>query len=179
LYPYFDYFVLNVSSPNTPNLRALQDKKPLTELLQMLKLEMASLNKSKPILLKIAPDLTTSQLDDIVSIIDQVKIDGVIATNTTINRVNLNTNKDQLDSIGLGGLSGKPLKNKSLEVISYLHKKSNGSFPIIGVGGIYNAEDAVDALNAGASLVQVYSGFIYEGPILVKNICKGILKSLH
>ena len=176
LYAYVDYFVVNVSSPNTPNLRALQDKKPLTELLQMLKLEMASMNKSKPILLKIAPDLTISQLDDIVSIIEQVNIDGVIATNTTINRVNLNTNKVQLDSIGQGGLSGKPLKNKSLEVIAYLHKKSNGSFPIIGVGGIYNADDAMDALNAGATLVQVYSGFIYEGPALVKNICKGILK---
>ena len=176
LYHYVDYFVVNVSSPNTPNLRALQDKEPLAALLKMLKSQMNTMAKTKPILLKIAPDLSTSQLDDIVSIIDSVQIDGVIATNTTIDRTHLNTNKSKLDAIGSGGLSGKPLKNKSIELIAYLHQKSKGSFPIVGVGGIYNAKDAIDAFNAGASLVQVYSGFIYEGPALVKNICKGILK---
>ena len=176
LYHYVDYFVVNVSSPNTPNLRALQDKEPLTALLKMLKSQMNTMAKTKPILLKIAPDLSTSQLDEIVSIIDGVQIDGVIATNTTIDRTHLNTNKSKLDAIGSGGLSGKPLKNKSIELIAYLHQKSKGSFPIVGVGGIYNAKDAIAAFNAGASLVQVYSGFIYEGPTLVKNICKGILK---
>lgn len=177
LYAYVDYFVVNVSSPNTPNLRALQDKGPLTELLSMLKIEMTSMPSYKPILLKIAPDLTLTQLDDIISIISEVQIDGLIATNTTIDRSMLVTNKSQIDAIGAGGLSGTPLRDRSTEVISYIHKKSNGAFPIIGVGGIYTAADAIEKIKAGASLVQVYTGFVYEGPSMVKRICKGILKA--
>jgi dihydroorotate dehydrogenase len=177
LYPYVDYFVVNVSSPNTPNLRDLQEKEPLTYLLKSLKRENGRKSKPKPILLKIAPDLTESQLDDIIEIINSVRIAGVIATNTTISRENLRSDKQEVEAIGAGGVSGKPLKDRSTEVIRYLHQKSNGAFPIIGVGGIYSAADALEKLEAGASLVQIYSGFIYEGPGLVKEICKGILKA--
>jgi dihydroorotate dehydrogenase len=177
LYEYVDYFVVNVSSPNTPNLRALQDKEPLTALLKMLKDEMATKPNHKPILLKIAPDLTDSQLDDIIAIVAEVKIEGIIAANTTIDRSMLTTEKSKVDAIGAGGLSGKPVRARSTEVIAYLHQKSNGAFPIIGVGGIYTAEDAIEKMKAGASLVQVYSGFIYVGPSMVKKICKGILKA--
>lgn len=175
LYDYVHYFAVNVSSPNTPNLRALQEKEPLKKLL----LELKELNKTKPkekpILLKIAPDLTESQLDDIVEIVQEINLSGVIATNTTIDRSGLKTDEATIESIGAGGLSGKPLKQKSTEVIRYLSQKSNGSFPIIGVGGIHTPEDAIEKLNAGASLVQVYTGFIYEGPSLIKKINKKIL----
>ena len=175
LFDYVDYFVVNVSSPNTPNLRELQEKEPLKQLLLALKKENALKVNPKPILLKIAPDLTNEQLDDIVEIIDEVKLDGVIATNTTISREGLKTSKVTIESIGAGGLSGKPVKNRSTEVIRYLSKKSNKSFPIIGVGGIHSAEDAIEKLEAGASLIQLYSGFIYEGPALVKRINKALL----
>ena len=177
LFPYVDYFVVNVSSPNTPGLRELQDKEPLTQLLTELKMANSLKSAPKPILLKIAPDLTDSQLDDIVEITQNTKIDGLIATNTTLARSPLNSSKEEIEEIGAGGLSGKPLTARSTEVIRYLHQKSGGSFPIIGVGGIYTAADAIEKLNAGASLVQVYSGFIYEGPAIVKNICNGILKA--
>ena len=177
LYEYVDYFVVNVSSPNTPDLRALQDKEPLTKLLKMLKEEMLAMPKQKPVLLKIAPDLNQEQLDDIISIVTEVKIDGVIATNTTIDRSMLTTAASKVEAIGAGGLSGKPVGKRSTEVIAYLHQKSNGAFPIIGVGGIYTAEDAIEKLQAGASLLQVYSGFIYEGPSMIKKICKGIVKA--
>ena len=177
LFNVVDYFVVNVSSPNTPNLRELQDKKPLTILLstlQNLNLE----NKSpKPILLKIAPDLTNDQLDDIVDIVKETSIAGIIATNTTISREGLTASKERIEEIGAGGLSGIPVKKRSTEVIRYLHTKSNGAFPIIGVGGIHTSEDAIEKLNAGASLVQVYTGFIYEGPSIVKNICKGLVEN--
>lgn len=173
LFDYVDYFVVNVSSPNTPGLRELQDKGPLTEILNELKNRNQLKSNPKPILLKIAPDLTDSQLDDIVDIINDTHTDGVIATNTTISREGLKTDKSITDE--MGGLSGKPVKDRSTAVIKYLHTKSKGSFPIIGVGGIQTAQDAIDKLDAGASLVQVYTGFIYEGPSLVKNICKGIL----
>jgi len=176
LFDYVDYFVVNVSSPNTPNLRALQDKEPLTKLLSRMK-ELNSLKKNpKSILLKIAPDLTNEQLDDIIEIVQNTKIDGVIATNTTIDRSNLKTNKHEVDNKGAGGLSGKPLTKRSLEVVKYLSEKSNKSFPIIGVGGIHTGKDAFEMLNAGASLVQVYTGFIYEGPAIVKRINKELLK---
>ena len=138
---------------------------------------MATKPNHKPILLKIAPDLTDSQLDDIIAIVAEVKIEGIIAANTTIDRSMLKSHKSIVDAIGAGGLSGKPLRTRSTEVIAYLHQKSNGAFPIIGVGGIYTAEDAIEKMKAGASLVQVYSGFIYEGPSMVKKICKGILKA--
>lgn len=176
LYPHVDYFVVNVSSPNTPNLRELQEKEPLTYLLKTLKKENDRREKPKPILLKIAPDLTDSQLDDIIDIITTVGIAGVIATNTTISRENLTTDSQEVAAIGMGGVSGKPLKDRSTAVIRYLHEKSNAAFPIIGVGGIHSAADAIEKLNAGASLIQIYSGFIYEGPGLVKEICEGILK---
>lgn len=177
LYPYVDYFVVNVSSPNTPNLRDLQEKEPLTYLLKTLKRENGRKSKPKPILLKIAPDLTETQLDDIIDIVNTVRIAGVIATNTTISRDSLQSDNKEVAEIGMGGLSGKPLKNRSTEVIRYLHQKSGGAFPIIGVGGIHSAADALEKLEAGASLVQLYSGFIYEGPGLVKEICEGILKA--
>lgn len=177
LYEYVDYFVVNVSSPNTPNLRALQDKEPLTQLLKMLKNEMVAMPNHKPILLKIAPDLSNDQLDDIIDIVTDVKIEGIIATNTTIDRSMLTTEKSKVDAVGAGGLSGNPLRTRSTEVIAYLHQKSNGTIPIIGVGGIYTAYDAIEKIKAGASLVQVYSGFIYEGPAMVKKICKGIIKT--
>ncbi|SHJ10565.1 dihydroorotate oxidase A [Mesonia phycicola] len=172
LFPYVDYFVVNVSSPNTPNLRALQDKEPLTNLLNTLKQLNAKKQNQKPILLKIAPDLTDSQLLDIIEIVQTTKIDGVIATNTTISREGLQSeNKGEM-----GGLSGKPLTSRSTEVIKFLAEKSNRSFPIIGVGGIHSAKDALEKLEAGASLVQLYTGFIYEGPQLIKDINQAILK---
>jgi dihydroorotate dehydrogenase len=174
LYDYVDYFVVNVSSPNTPNLRALQDKKPLTELLQTLQNKNLAKPKQKPILLKIAPDLTDEQLQDIIDIVAVTKIAGVIATNTTIARDGLQSN----NKIEMGGLSGKPLTKRSTEVIRFLSEKSNKAFPIIGVGGIHSADDAIEKLEAGASLVQLYTGFIYEGPALVKAINKKILERL-
>ena len=171
LYDVVDYFVVNVSSPNTPNLRELQDKEPLTKLLQTLQDKNQTKPKQKPILLKIAPDLTDEQLLDIIDIVKETKIAGVIATNTTISRENL-TSENQKET---GGLSGKPLTDRSTEVIRFLSEKSNKAFPIIGVGGIHTPEDALEKLNAGASLVQLYTGFIYEGPKLVKQINKKIL----
>ncbi|WP_417887403.1 quinone-dependent dihydroorotate dehydrogenase [Zunongwangia sp.] len=172
LFDYVDYFVVNVSSPNTPNLRALQDKEPLTHLLNtLMDLNNAKTNP-KPILLKIAPDLTDSQLLDIIDIVAETEISGVIATNTTISREGLQSEAKN----ETGGLSGKPLRNRATEVIRFLSEKSNNAFPIIGVGGIHSAEDAIEKLDAGASLVQLYTGFIYEGPSLIKAINKKILE---
>ena len=166
LFPYVDYFVVNVSSPNTPNLRELQDKEPLTALLNDLQQRNEQKPVSKPILLKIAPDLTDSQLLDIIDIVKETGIAGVIATNTTISREGLvSENKAET-----GGLSGKPLRKRATEVIRFLSEKSNKAFPIIGVGGIHSAEDAIEKLDAGASLVQLYTGFIYEGPQLIRDI---------
>ena len=176
LFPYVDYFVVNVSSPNTPGLRDLQEKEPLTALLNSLQKLNNQKEKRKPILLKIAPDLSIEQLDDIIAIVAETKIDGVVATNTTIDRSGLKTDKNKVDAIGNGGLSGKPVKAMSTEVIKYLADKSNRAFPIIGVGGIHSAEDALEKLEAGATMVQVFTGFIYEGPSLVKMINKAILK---
>ena len=172
LFNYVDYFVVNVSSPNTPNLRELQEKEPLTNLLQDLQNSNSKKQFPKPILLKIAPDLTNEQLLDIIEIVKTTKIAGVIATNTTISRENLQSeNKTET-----GGLSGKPLTKRSTEVIRFLSEKSNKAFPIIGVGGIHSAEDAIEKLEAGACLLQLYTGFIYEGPNLVKEINKAILR---
>jgi dihydroorotate dehydrogenase len=171
LFDVVDYFVVNVSSPNTPGLRELQEKEPLMRILITLQQRNNKNGISRPILLKIAPDLTNEQLDDIADIVKQTGIAGIIATNTTISR-------DRLTSINkneTGGLSGKPLTQRSTEVISYLHKASAGAFPIIGVGGIHSADDAIEKLQAGASLVQLYTGFIYEGPGLIKRINKRIL----
>ena len=174
LFPHVDYFVVNVSSPNTPNLRALQDKEPLTNLLQTLQNLNEAKPKQKPILLKIAPDLTDEQLLDIIDIVNETKIAGIIATNTTLSREGLLA-KNKLET---GGLSGKPLTKRSTEVIRFLSEKSNKAFPIIGVGGIHSADDAIEKLNAGASLIQLYTGFIYEGPGLIKEINNRILKEL-
>ncbi|MFY0604618.1 MAG: quinone-dependent dihydroorotate dehydrogenase [Flavobacteriaceae bacterium] len=172
LFSHVDYFVVNVSSPNTPNLRALQDKEPLTALLNTLQELNNQKEAKKPILLKIAPDLTNDQLLDIIDIVKTTKIDGVIATNTTISREGLaSKNKSEI-----GGLSGKPLTSRSTEVIRFLSEKSNKAFPIIGVGGINSAEDALAKIKAGADLIQIYTGFIYEGPKLIKNINKALLK---
>jgi dihydroorotate dehydrogenase len=173
LFDVVDYFVVNVSSPNTPGLRALQEKEPLKALLNTLQQRNKKNDISRPILLKIAPDLTNEQLDDIVEIVQETHIAGVIATNTTIDRDGLYA-ADKLKK-EMGGLSGRPLTNRSTEVIRYLSKKSNASFPIIGVGGIHSAQDAQDKIDAGAALVQLYTGFIYEGPGLVKRICKALL----
>ena len=171
LFPYVDYFAVNVSSPNTPGLRALQEKKPLLEILLRLQEANASKAKRKPILLKIAPDLTDEQLNDIIDIVAESKIDGVIATNTTIVRAPLKTSPTEIEAIGAGGLSGLPLSNRSTEVIRYLKQKSGNAFPVIGVGGIHSSEDALKKIEAGADLIQIYTGFIYEGPGLAKKIC--------
>ncbi len=176
LFEVVDYFVVNVSSPNTPNLRDLQDKEPLMTLLNSLQTLNAQKNKRKPILLKIAPDLTDSQLDDIIEIVVSTKIDGIIATNTTIAREPLSYPKAEIEAIGMGGLSGKPLTKRSTEVIRYLKTKSKNAFPIIGVGGIHSADDAIEKIEAGADLIQLYTGFIYEGPALIKSINKALLK---
>ena len=176
LFPYVDYFVVNVSSPNTPGLRGLQDREPLEKLLR----HLCDLNnkeqKPKPIFLKIAPDLTESELNDIIAIVQETRIAGVVATNTTISRDNLRTDNKVVTEIGAGGLSGKPLKNRSTEVIRYLHTHSGGSFDLIAVGGVFTPEDALEKLDAGAKLVQLYTGFIYNGPQLVKDINRAILK---
>ncbi|UYQ92055.1 quinone-dependent dihydroorotate dehydrogenase [Chitinophaga horti] len=176
LYDGVDYFVVNVSSPNTPGLRALQEKEPLKQLLHHLQTINAAKPKAKPILLKIAPDLTPEQLDDIVEIVNETKLAGIVATNTTISREGLATPNAEVEKIGMGGLSGLPVKEKATEVIRYIHRKSGGSIPIIAVGGIFTAEDAQEKLDAGAVLVQVYTGFIYEGPAIVKKICSGLKK---
>ena len=176
LFDHVDYFVVNVSSPNTPNLRELQEKKPLTELLSKLESRNSEHKSKKPILLKIAPDLTNEQLLDIIDIINETKVAGVIATNTTISREGLQTENNPEVSGETGGLSGKPLTKRSTEVIRFLSEKSNKAFPIIGVGGIHSDEDALEKLEAGASLIQLYTGFIYEGPKLVTEINKKILE---
>lgn len=175
LFPYVDYFVVNVSSPNTPNLRALQEKEPLMKILSRLVDLRANKGGKKAILLKIAPDLTDEQLNDIIDIVRESGIDGVIATNTTISRADLKTNDTKIEAIGAGGLSGKPVKERSTEVIRYLKQKSNNAFPVIGVGGIYTAQDAIEKLEAGADLLQVYSGFIYEGPSMMAKINKQLI----
>ncbi|MBJ59068.1 MAG: dihydroorotate dehydrogenase (quinone) [Flavobacteriales bacterium] len=178
LFDFVDYFVVNVSSPNTPGLRELQEKEPLTKLLIRLQELNDAKSKRKPLLLKIAPDLTNEQLDDIISIVVDTKLDGLIATNTTIDRNGLKTTEKRLKAIGAGGVSGQAVKKRSTEVIRYISEKSNKSFPIIGVGGIHCSEDAIEKLKSGASLVQIYTGFIYEGPSIVKKINQGILKQL-
>lgn len=177
LFNVVDYFVVNVSSPNTPNLRDLQEKEPLTQLLNTLQELNLRKPHPKPILLKIAPDLTNTQLDDIIDIVKQTNIAGVIATNTTISREGLDYSAAELEKIGMGGLSGKPLAQRSTEVIRYLKQKSANAFPVIGVGGIHSADDAIEKINAGADLVQLYTGFIYHGPKLINDINKKLIRN--
>lgn len=176
LYPYVDYFAVNVSSPNTENLRSLQDKEPLLELLQSILQLNHSYDPPKPILLKIAPDLSSMQLDDIISIALDLKLDGIIATNTTVSRDGLNSEAKLVSKIGAGGLSGKPLTSRSTEIIRYLHQGLGGKIPIIGVGGIHTKEEALEKLDAGASLIQLYTGFIYEGPKLIEDIKQALIE---
>ncbi|UHG91622.1 quinone-dependent dihydroorotate dehydrogenase [Spirosoma oryzicola] len=178
LFDAVDYFVVNVSSPNTPGLRDLQEREPLTRLLTALQTENRQRATPKPILLKIAPDLTNGQLDDIIAIVSDTGIAGVIATNTTISRDGLRTDSATVSQIGAGGVSGRPLRERSTEVIRYLHQQSGGAFPIVGVGGIFSPEDAQEKLQAGASLIQVYTSFIYEGPGLAKRINRALLKDV-
>lgn len=170
LHQYVDYFVLNVSCPNVSNFTKLQDVEFLKKLVPQLKKINSTKPKKKPILIKISPDLNRDQLDETIDLIQSENLDGIIATNTTTSRENLKTNKSKIEKIGNGGLSGEPLKNKSTEVIRYISKKTNGNLPIIGVGGIMNPKDALDKIEAGADLIQLYTGFIYEGPSIVKEI---------
>ena len=170
LHQYVDYFVLNVSCPNVSNFTKLQDVEFLKKLIPQLKKINSTKPKKKPILIKISPDLNQDQLDETIDLILSENLDGIIATNTTTSRNNLKTNKSKIEKIGNGGLSGEPLKNKSTEVIRYISKKTNGNLPIIGVGGIMNPKDALDKIKAGADLIQLYTGFIYEGPSIVKKI---------
>jgi dihydroorotate dehydrogenase len=174
LHPYVDYFVVNVSSPNTPGLRELQEKESLRKILTHLQQLNSSFAAPKPLLLKIAPDLTISQLDDVAALAMEIKLDGLVASNTTISREGLATSKTALDAIGAGGLSGKPLSRRSTEVVKYIHEQTGGQLPIIASGGIFTGADAAEKLAAGAILVQVWTGFIYEGPSIVKKICKHI-----
>jgi dihydroorotate dehydrogenase len=169
-----DYFVVNVSSPNTPGLRELQEKDALRKILSHLQTINLQQPKQKPLLLKIAPDLSWQQIDDVIDLAMEIKLDGLVATNTTISRDGLQTESTKLKTIGPGGLSGDPLKNRSTKVIQYISQRTNGQIPIIASGGVFTAADAKEKLQAGASLVQVWTGFIYEGPAIVKNICKGL-----
>jgi dihydroorotate dehydrogenase len=172
-----DYFVVNVSSPNTPNLRQLQEKKPLIDLLQRVQARNLSRATPRPLLLKIAPDLTDTQLDDILEIARETQLSGLVATNTTISRADLRTETGHVAGLGAGGLSGRPLRARATEVIRYLHRRSDGALPIIGAGGIHSAADAQEKLAAGAVLVQLYTGFIYEGPALVRKINQQLVGS--
>ena len=176
LHPYVEYFVLNVSCPNVGSHAKLNDKDYLLELISTVQKANETFKKQKPILLKIAPDLNETQLDEIVELIAETNLDGVIASNTSVDRTGLKTSNQRLEAIGNGGLSGQPIKEKSTKVIQYLAEKSNKAFPIIGVGGIHSAEDALEKLKAGADLVQIYTGFIYEGPKLIKDINKALLQ---
>ena len=176
LHPYVDYFVLNVSCPNVGSHAKLNDKDYLEELIGAVQKANNTFEKQKPILLKIAPDLNTTQLDEIIELVKTTNLEGVIASNTSTDRSGLKASEEQLEAIGNGGLSGQPIKYKSTKVIKYLSEKSNKAFPIIGVGGIHSSEDAIEKLNAGADLIQIYTGFIYEGPSLIKAINKAILK---
>lgn len=176
LHAVVDYFVVNVSSPNTPGLRQLQEREPLIRLLQQVQERNATLPSPRPLLLKIAPDLTDAQLDDILLIARETQLSGLVATNTTISRDGLQTDASHVQSLGAGGLSGRPLRQRATEVVRYLHQHSNGALPIIGVGGIHSPEDAKEKLAAGASLVQLYTGFVYEGPGLIKRINQALVK---
>ena len=174
LHPYVDYFVVNVSSPNTPGLRELQEKESLRKILVHLHMINNGKARARPILLKIAPDLTIEQIDDVIDLAMEIKLDGLVATNTTISRANLQTPVEKLNRAGTGGLSGAPLKKRSMEIVKYICQRTEGHLPVIASGGIFSGADAREILDAGAVLVQVWTGFIYEGPSIVKKICKNI-----
>ena len=174
LHPYVDYFVVNVSSPNTPGLRELQEKESLRKILRHLQMINNGKARSKPILLKISPDLMQDQIDDILELALEIKLDGLVCTNTTVSRAGLLTRKDEIEKIGQGGLSGKPIRERSTLIIEYIHKKTEGEIPIIASGGIFTGAHAKEKLNVGADLLQVWTGFIYEGPAIVKKICNSL-----
>jgi dihydroorotate dehydrogenase len=174
LHPYVDYFVVNVSSPNTPGLRELQEKESLRKILRHLQMINNGKAKSKPILLKISPDLMQDQIDDILDLALEIKLDGLVCTNTTVGRAGLLTNKEEIEKIGPGGLSGKPVRERSTLIIEYIYTKTSGEIPIIASGGVFTGEDAKEKLNVGADLVQVWTGFIYEGPRIVRKICASL-----
>lgn len=176
LHDFVDYFVVNVSSPNTPGLRELQEKESLRKILTQLQDQNKSFKNKKPILLKIAPDLTLEQIDDVIDLAMEINLDGLVACNTTISREQLKTKISEVNTMGAGGLSGLPVKERSTEIVRYIHQKTKGQLPIIASGGIFTGEDAREKLSAGATLVQVWTGFIYEGPVIVKNICNAITK---
>ena len=171
LHDYVDYFVVNVSSPNTPGLRELQEKESLRRILTQLQIQNTHFWSQKPILLKIAPDLTIEQIDDVIDLAMEIKLDGLVVSNTTISRENLKTKKSKVDALGAGGLSGLPVRARSTELVRYIHQKTNGQLPLMASGGIFTGTDAKEKLNAGAKLVQVWTGFVYEGPAIVKHIC--------
>lgn len=175
LHPYVDFFIVNVSSPNTPGLRELQEKEALKKILTHLQSLNRQWEQPKPILLKIAPDLTTSQIDDVIDLAKEINLDGLVATNTTISREGLRTSKEELEATGAGGLSGKPVKNRSTEIVRYIHQQTGGSIPVIGSGGVFTGMDAAEKIGAGAVLTEVWTGFIYEGPKIVSNICKHLV----
>jgi dihydroorotate dehydrogenase len=182
LFDYVDYFVVNVSSPNTPGLRELQEKDALHKILTNLQQVNGELSRKKsvtprPLLLKIAPDLNQQQIDDVISLSLEIKLDGLVATNTTISRENLLSAPARLESIGAGGLSGAPLKDRSTEVVKYIHKKTGGRIPLIASGGIFTGENAQEKIGAGASLIQIWTGFIYEGPFIIRRICRVLQES--
>jgi len=171
LHEYVDYFVVNVSSPNTPGLRELQEKESLRKILTQLQIQNRHFWNQKPILLKIAPDLTIEQIDDVIDLALEIKLDGLVACNTTISREDLITEASKVNAMGAGGLSGLPVRKKSTDLVKYIHQKTGGQLPIMASGGIFTGEDAKEKVEAGASLVQVWTGFVYEGPAVVKNIC--------
>lgn len=179
LHPYVDYFVVNVSSPNTPGLRELQQRDALQKILMHLQMINNGKAVAKPIFLKIAPDLTWQQIDEVIDLCMEIKLDGIVATNTTISREGLVTAPEQLEKIGIGGLSGRPLKKRSTEVMRYISEKTNGHLPMIASGGVFNGEDARQKLDAGANVVQVWTGFVYEGPAIVKKIAKFLGESMQ
>jgi dihydroorotate dehydrogenase len=172
LHPFVDFFVVNVSSPNTPGLRELQEKDSLKKILTQLQQLNKNFEKEKPILLKIAPDLTWPQIDDVIDLAKEIDLDGLVATNTTISREQLHTSNDELQMIGAGGLSGKPVRKRSTEIMEYIYQKTSGTIPVIASGGIFTGEDAAEKFRAGAKLAEVWTGFIYEGPFIVRRICE-------
>ncbi|HEV7331940.1 MAG TPA: quinone-dependent dihydroorotate dehydrogenase [Flavisolibacter sp.] len=174
LHPYVDFFVVNVSSPNTPGLRELQEKDALKKILTHLQAMNKTFAVQRPVLLKIAPDLTREQINDVIDLAKEINLDGLVATNTTISREGLQTPNAKLQTIGAGGLSGKPVTQRSTEVLQYIHQNTGGTIPLIGSGGIFTAEDAAAKITAGASLIEVWTGFIYEGPFIVKNSSRGL-----
>ncbi len=176
LFPYVDYFVINVSSPNSPGLRDLQEKEPLKKLLLGIRADNEKQKRPKPVLLKISPDLTEGQIDDILNVVSETGVAGIVAANSTTDRSGLKTPESVLDTIGAGGLTGAPILEKSIGLIRYISKKTGGKLPVIGVGGILSPDDALRMLDAGASLIQVYTGFIYNGPGFARRICRAILK---